>query len=90
MKTKKAMQQCKLKYFSGLTSKQKDETINFLRILKNGLTNLNKDLALTILKNLDLEIVIKENEYFGKKLNGSKMFLHEKTWLPLNFKDVVS
>ena len=86
MHTKKAMQQTGLKYFSALTPKQKDNTILMLRIIKNGLTEINKGLAECILSNTPIEKTFEDVDTITKKLKGCKLFLYKKTYLPTNIK----
>lgn len=88
-KVKKAMQKQGLVYFSSLTSKQKDESINYIRIIKNGLLNIPYELAIEILKNKDLDEVLKENEFINNKIQGQKMFKHDKKYLPLNINEYI-
>ncbi len=78
-----------LKYYSNLSSKQKDRLIGFVRIVINGLTELPKGLASDILKSRDLEFIIIENEKIDLLLKGQKTFFSKEanTYIPLNIKD---
>lgn len=89
-KVKKAMQKQGLVYFSSLTSSQKNESINYIRIIKNGLLNLPYELAIEILKNRDLDEVLKETEFINNKIQGQKMFKHNKKYLPLNINQILN
>ena len=86
MNTKKAMKKCNVRYFSSLSIKQKCNSIQNIRIIKNNLIGLKKGLAEHILKMRDFDVVIKENEFIDSHLKGSKMFFYNKLncWLPLN------
>lgn len=84
------MQKCNIRYFSSLTSLQKDDTIKNIRIIKNNLISLPKGLAIEILKNMEFENVIKEIDSINNELKGQKMFYYKKLecWLPLNTKTI--
>jgi len=81
-----------IKYFSHLDINQKQKTYNYLRIFINGLQKLPYNLAMEILKNMDLDDVIKENEFIDEKIKGQKVFreLNLKTYFPLNFKEIIN
>ena len=83
---KKAMKLQGLKYFSQLTPQQKQDTVINIRIIRNGLENLPKNLAIEILKNKDLDLVIKEIDNISKELHKKKMFVYKplKCYIPVN------
>jgi hypothetical protein len=82
MRTDKAMKIQKLRYFSSLTTIQKDKTVNNILRIKHGLTNISEGLANTILYSL--------NDYsVTDNVLKQKMFLHKGFYYPLNFKEIV-
>lgn len=78
------METSNLRYFSSLTSKQKDKSILALRLMRNDLHALPKELGLSILNHCfnDWGIVF-------NKLKGAKMFIKDGVFYPLNFKDII-
>lgn len=91
-KTKLAMIKQGLKYFSSLTPQQKDTTIKAIRIVKNGISELPKGLAVEILKNKPFEDTIKELDFINEKIKGQKMFYYSKLecFLPLNITEILN
>lgn len=79
MTTAAAMRQQKLKYFSALTSNQKDKSILFVRKYQNNLLEIADGLAKTILREID--------DLKPINLSGCKMFKHNGVWVPINIKD---
>ncbi|WP_439132394.1 hypothetical protein [Polaribacter sp.] len=92
MITEKEIDFQKLKYFSHLDKNQKIKTINYLRILKNGLGYLPYKVGLKVLKYQDINRSKKEIESITKKLKAQKVFRDTKlkTYFPLNYKEILS
>lgn len=81
MKTKKAMMAQGLKYFSQLSSKQKDACLFHIKRIKYNLTEMPENMAKDFIASLpDLNI----------NLNGCKMFKHEGIYYPLNIREILS
>jgi len=85
---KDLMKKQKLRYYSSLSSLQKNKVRINLRIIKNDLEKLPYLLAYEILKTNSIENVIFENEKIDKMLKGQKMFLFNKNFYPLNIKEL--
>lgn len=92
MITEKELNSFNLKYFSHLDKNQKIKTINYLRILKNGLGYLSYKNGLEVLKYQDLNKSKKEIESITKKLKAQKVFrdTNLKTYFPLNHKEIIN
>lgn len=89
MKVKEAMKEQGLRYFSSLTPKQKNESTQYLVKVKLGIHDLNDGLANTIVKSCPLDEIIKTNAFIYEKIKGSKMFLHNGIYCPLNIKEII-
>jgi hypothetical protein len=83
---KKAMKATGLKYFSQLTAKQKDTTVQNMLIMKHGLSNLPRPFALQIIGATEIETP----DILRDKIEGCKMFKVGNIWYPLNFKELVN
>jgi hypothetical protein len=92
MKVKSAMKEQGLRYFSSLTSLQKDRSIQVIKLTHNNLLELNFGLAIHILKNLDFEIQIKHSEIISECIKSQKMAFYKelKCFVPLNFKEILN
>ena len=78
-----------MKYFSHLRDTQKKTTILQLRIFKNGLEKMPKNLAIEIIKNKNFNDAIIENAEIKRDLKMTKVFRCKKfkLYLPYNFED---
>lgn len=91
-KVKKVMKKMRLRYFSELTSLQKNEVYINISILKNKLSALPKGLAIEILKNRPFDVAINENEKIDNQIKGQKFSYYEplNCWLPLNINQILT
>ena len=78
-----------LKYFSALTTKQKDETCNFLLRYSLGLEKLDPGLANSIIKQIDLDNILKYKSEIDRQLKTAKMFKLDGKYYPLNIKEFI-
>lgn len=78
---------CKLKYFSNLSTSQKNKSIKHLLIFKFGFSKLPYDLANEKIKNIDK----KEIDFIKNKLKAQKVFRCKiyKVYFPLNYKEII-
>lgn len=74
-----------MRYFSSLTGKQKDATINSIIILANGLEKIDKGLA--------LQILLASEKYnrteVENSIAGQKVFKYNNIYYPFNFKQII-
>jgi len=89
MNVKIAMKEQGLRYFSSLTPKQKDASTQYLLKVKLGLHDLNEGLSNTIAKAYPLDEITKTNSFIYDKIKGSKMFLHNGIYCPLNIQEII-
>lgn len=82
MKTKIAMRERGLRYFSTLTEKQRRESLLMMNKITHQLLDIPDGLVTSIIFGAGLNFV---------DLSGCKMFCHKGTniWYPLNFNEVI-
>ena len=86
MKTKKAMQQTGLRYFSSLSPKQKGNVRLHLVDFALGSAGLPDGLRQTIRKNIELDILLKFNNVLDRMLKRQKIFLNAGSFRVLHGK----
>lgn len=89
MRTRQEMQKQKLRYFSGLSAKQKDQMINDIRAMRKGIFDLPEGLRNSVLGAQPWEDMISEKSIIENMLKGAKCFKHPKGYYPLNLKFIL-
>lgn len=89
MKVAQAMKEQGLRYFSSLTPKQKNETVNYIIKVKFGLHELNDGLAKVIINTYPLEKIIEARSFIHENIKNQKMFLHNGLRMPLNIQKLI-
>lgn len=88
MRTSTVMKKQGLRYFSSLTSSQKDKTIMFIVKSKLGVLGLSDGLEKIIVSNM-FDKFIETRNFVEEKIKNQKCFKHENNFYPLNIKEIL-
>lgn len=89
MKVNQAMKESGLRYFSSLTPRQKDETVNYILKVKFGLHEINEGLAKVIINNYPYDKITEAREFIYENIKKQKMFFHNGIRIPLNIQKLI-
>lgn len=89
MNSSQAMKEQGLKYFSSLTSVQKDKTCYFILKSRLKITELPEELSKSIINNMGIDDLIKIQTETKEHLKNQKCFKHNGVYYPLNIKEIL-